>query len=392
MENRVKIPCAIQIRVDDVGWHIGADDRHINRPSRSGLPRMHHPDDYIILNEIGKALNVQIGCSLVLGEWDRYNRLRGVPHVTYDPENWDRASKLDPDYCAKCFENLNGGEYLDFNVHGLIHGYYDDGKIVTERQYYPLEYDAQNKCYTDKHVHLPEDEFRRHLDLFFRIYKDWNFTKKIISFASPCGCCGTPEDNADYARILKDYGIIYWPNGWGNFKDNVGVSEGVICMKAVGVVPWDAFDVDPRYLKLGITEDTEKPTTDYCLHWTNFIRYDPENNMERLDLWVDYFNRQADVFGVMLARDITFAGSQALYNRFAKLDITDNTCTIDLSEVDSKQAVGLKNEFYISIKNGVLPESCFGGSIELYETKQQFRTYKITRNNTTTVKLTLKNG
>ena len=54
MKDKIKIPVAFQIRVDDVGWHKGDDDRWKNRPSRSGLPRMHHKLDYETLAKLGK--------------------------------------------------------------------------------------------------------------------------------------------------------------------------------------------------------------------------------------------------------------------------------------------------------------------------------------------------
>ena len=71
MEN-FKLPVGVAIRVDDVGWFEGADDRHIGRPSRSGLPRRHHPNDILVLNEIGKGLGTKVLCNLILGEWDFY--------------------------------------------------------------------------------------------------------------------------------------------------------------------------------------------------------------------------------------------------------------------------------------------------------------------------------
>lgn len=32
MNSEIVIPVAIQIRVDDVGWYNGSDDRHLGRP------------------------------------------------------------------------------------------------------------------------------------------------------------------------------------------------------------------------------------------------------------------------------------------------------------------------------------------------------------------------
>ena len=77
MQDSIRIPVAFCLRVDDVGWHNGADDRYSSRPSRTGIPRKHVPADYRALHELGKALNMKISCSLVLGEWDKDNVLRG---------------------------------------------------------------------------------------------------------------------------------------------------------------------------------------------------------------------------------------------------------------------------------------------------------------------------
>ena len=90
MEN-IKLPIAVSIRVDDVGWFEGADDRHLGRPSRTGIPRRHVPDDILTLNAIGRGLGTKVLCNLVIGEWDFKNRLRGVPHETWDEAGWDAA-------------------------------------------------------------------------------------------------------------------------------------------------------------------------------------------------------------------------------------------------------------------------------------------------------------
>jgi len=383
MKNSIRIPVAMQIRVDDVGWHNAADERHLGRPSRSGFPRNHLPEDYLVLDALGRALDMKIGCSLVLGEWDKNNRLRGVPHVTWDEQNWNRAAEMDMDYAEKCFANLSGGEYLEYNLHGLLHSYYEDGKLVSVRQYYPF---AKAAAAVSR---IPPEEFRRHLELFFEIYNDWGFTKTVRSFASPCGAKGLPEENAEFAAVLREFGITTWMNGgWGGMKDSHRVVNGVICEKAFGVVPWDAYDIDPRLLKLQYTEDTVLPQTDFCLHWTNFLRYHPEHNMERLGDWVDYFRRHGEIFGVMLSKDTAFAASQGIYCRYAKTEFAEGKCIIDFSDVDALGAAGLRNEFFISMRNGTEPKAC-DTAMELYETKENFKTYKITRSGNAPTVITL---
>ena len=76
MKKSIVLPSAIQICVDDVGWFLGSDDRYLGRPSRTGMTRRHVPEDYIALNEVGKAIGQKLICALVLGEWDKDNILR----------------------------------------------------------------------------------------------------------------------------------------------------------------------------------------------------------------------------------------------------------------------------------------------------------------------------
>jgi len=379
MKNSIRIPVALQIRIDDVGWHYGRDQRGVGLPSRTGIPRYHCPEDYTTIAELGKALDMKIGCSLVVGDWDKDNLLRGIPHLTPYEKDWDQASKMDMDYFTRSFEILNGSPFLDFILHGIWHGYYENGEQVTEQQYYPKVWDKETGKYKDAFQKLPLDEFRLHLDMFYKILDSWGFTKKATAFASPCGPVGVPADNSDYMKILREYGILSWKNIWGEWDDYAGVQDGIVCEQAVALIPWEGYDIDPRYLKDAIKEDDPNPRTDFLTHWPNFLRYNPENNGERLSAWVDYFQRQAEIFGIMLSKDIHFAASQAVYNRFGKTDFAEGKCIIDLTDADKQNAAALKNEFYVSFKNGTVPVTCEGGALSVYETKKNFVTYKIER-------------
>ncbi len=385
MQDSIRIPVAFCLRADDVGWHNGDDDRYFSRPSRTGIPRKHVPADYRALHELGKALNMKISCSLVLAEWDKDNLLRGVPHVTWDPEGWDRASEIDMDYAKACFEALDGSEYLDYTLHGLMHGYYDSGMLVTEEQYYPKVYDAAKGGYTKAWRRLSDAEFRRHLDLFFEIYRSWGFSKPVRSFAAPNGSRGTPAENAGYADILREYGLLYWRNGWRDFDGSTDVTRGVICSKGFMVMEWNVFDADPALLPL-----RDVPSADFCFHWPNFLRWNPEHNPERIPAWADYFRREAELWGVMMGRDVPFADSQTVYSKFAEIREENGQTVIDLAKVDALGALGLQNEFYVSVRNGQEPAAVSGGTLALYETKREFRTYQITRDGAAQVVLTLR--
>ncbi|MBO7761305.1 MAG: hypothetical protein J6T24_00750, partial [Clostridia bacterium] len=132
LEN-ITLPIAVSIRVDDVGWFEGADWRTRGLPSHSGLPRRHDPRDVQVLAKIGKGLGTKVLCNLVLGDWDIKNRLRGVPHETWDEAGWDAAKVIEKNraFFDETFDALQS-EHLEYGLHGLQHGYFVDGKLHDE--------------------------------------------------------------------------------------------------------------------------------------------------------------------------------------------------------------------------------------------------------------------
>ena len=185
----VIIPAALQLCLDDVGWHDGRDLRTIGQPSRSGLPRDHAPEDYKMLAELGRAIDMKITCPLCIGDWDKNNVLRGEVGITHKPYTWDRASEIDYDYVAKCFAELEGAEYIEYALHGLMHGRYSEkGELIWEREYF-IPTDE-----TQKTSRLDINDFRHRLDLFFEIYNAWGFSQNIKIFVAPCSMQTTNVD------------------------------------------------------------------------------------------------------------------------------------------------------------------------------------------------------
>ena len=113
------------------------------------------------------------------------------------------------------------------------------------------------------------------------------------------------------------------------------------------------------------------------LHWTNFLRLDPKENLKYLSNWVDYFNRQSEIFGLMISRDFGFYFNQQMYYQFAKIDAVENGFEVDFSKMPDLPDDIIKNEFYISLANDIEPQNCIGGNIELYESKNKFKTYRV---------------
>ncbi|MBQ6701845.1 MAG: hypothetical protein IJN17_02710 [Clostridia bacterium] len=382
MKNSVILPSSIQICVDDVGWFTGADSRYAGRPSRTGMTRNHVPEDYIALNEVGKAIGQKITCPLVIGEWDKDNILRGEIGPTYQPKTWDRASTLDIKLAEKCFEAAESSDYIEYAYHGVLHGNYDEkGRQITEQEcfYYKNPGDKLLSI-------LSEDEIAHRFELFFKIYDGWGFKKKIRTHAAPNSMPHniSAEEAQPLVNVLKKHGINYWVNGWRRFtgKQETGHTEfidGILYMeKGTGnKIPWNACDVDPLLTEDCAKEGDEKIGIIFNSHWPNYLRYHKEYNLERVENWKKFFERQSEIFGLMVSKDIEFAGNQCIYRNYSTVETEKNVIKIDVTKAASISPKHTFGEFYVSLKNNLVPKDVKGGTIEVYTTHKDFKTYKV---------------
>ncbi len=386
------LPVGIGIRVDDAGWLEGADQRLQNRPCRSALPRRHVPDDIRVLHEIGKGLGVKILCNLVLGDWDINNRLRGVPHVTWDEKGWDAASIVEKNrsYFEECFSILEGSEHLEYGLHGLQHAYFENGIFKTTKYLYPFkEIDEKGRTVCKP---LPAEEFNLLLDLFFEIYHDWGFKKDIRVFEAGSGCFGTVDDeyNRTFARLLREHGVGIWE--WGGWPMEATVRDGTIFINSVGdanFVLWNAYSVDPSILHDCFTQNgVTRFRPNIVGHVANFVQAQPEKNFEYVPAWIDYFRRVTSPFGAMLARDNEASASQSVYASHATIDSVDGGYRIDLAPVEAVRTPLIENEFFVSLREKALPRAVTGGKISVHECRPDHVIYKIDRDpNTTSVNI-----
>ena len=376
------IPIAVQINLDDVGWHDGTDLRYKGQASRSGIPRRHEPEDYLVLEKIGAALNTRIVCPLCLGDWDKDNYLRGEVGITHDPYGWNRAEEIDMPYARACFDALESSEHIEYAIHGLLHGRYrEDGSLITEREYFDPIFGDDGKL---KESRLDYADFKRRLSLFDKIYDSWGFSQKIRTFASPCGVGFAPVDDVKLAaEHLSSRGVRYWSNSGFTFDGKLAVFSDLVCIKGMGglyggrVIPWDAYDFDPTVLDHIYLEESHAASSIFCGHLTNFIKLDPSKNYDLVEPWVGYFKRESERLGFMLSRDIAFATNQRFYSLYARIEETDNAITVDTKDVTRHAPSYHERVFYISISNGNTPVSCEGGEIDVYEKKNDFITYRV---------------
>ena len=383
MTENVKIPVALQFCFDDVGWDDGRDLRALSRASRSGIPRHHAIEDYKMLHEFGKALGQKIWAPLCLADWDKDNLLRGQVGITHDPYGWDRKSEINYELLEEARDILNGSEYIELVIHGLLHGVYDEnGKLLHEMEYFKMiEENGKRKM-----VISSDEDFNNRISLFFKIYDSWGFTKKIRSFVSPCGFGSSDEWMiADLAERLKALGVKYWANSGFSFEGPLGTYSDIAVMKKGGsfngkygpMPPWEGYDIDPDLFMPFVDKRNQGGTNMVGMHWTNLLRLNPKRNLQNLPLWIDYFNRERETFGTMIAKDVEFSVTQQFYNLYSTVDMTEGKCVVDVTDAIAKKTSPCKDEFYISFTKDIAPKSCLGGEISLYEEHKEFNTYKV---------------
>ena len=376
------LPVAVTVRVDDVGWFEGADGRYENRPARSGIPRRHVPDDFRVLHEIGKGLGTKILCNLVLGDWDIKNRLRGVPHLTWDEAGWDAAKTVNANraFFDEAFDVLEGCEYLEYGLHSLEHGYFVDGKHIDGCHYYPPR--IKGKSGEAAREAISPEELDTIFSLFFEIYHDWGFKKEIKVFAAPCGARFAPTDecNRALARAMRRHGIGVWQ--YGGWPGGSVVEDMIFVRSAPCFLPWNAFGLDPAYLP-NVFEDKRCRgfTPNFIAHLTNFIQFQPEKNFECVPAWIDYLRRITSPFGALIGRDNEQSASQGVYASYAKLDTVDGGYRIDLAPVDAVRNEVVENEFFVSLREGARP-TVTGGEVFRHERRPDHVIYKIRRDET----------
>ena len=387
MLDKIRIPLGVVLQFDDVGWDDGRDLRLNGLASRSGLPRYHALEDYQVLDKLGEAMNSKITVALCLGDWDKDNFLRGVVGATHDPYGWDKASEIDVKKFEAYRDVIENSPFVEYTVHALLHGNYDEnGKRINESEGFNIWSDEDGV----RHKEICSDEyFLEHLDLFFKIYNSWGFKKEVNIYIAPSGMGGITYEHMEHVtKLLYSRGIRYWTNSGFPFDVPVKVINGVACLKQNSEVrrmfnaPWNAYDLDPETFPQFLQEDGTKNSANIGLHWTNLLRFNPKHDFEQVEPWANYFKKQDEVFGYMTAFDFKESVNQTIYHWNAKIEASDDRFIIDLSNVDFDGFEPLERNFCVSLKKGVTPKECIGGSIALHSVHNEFDTYRVEFNGT----------
>lgn len=361
---KIIIPEALQIVIDDLGWVNGKDDRENGGSSRTGMPRKHCYLDYEAIEMLGRELDQQIFCAFVVGEWDPDNRLAKFERLSKYGKEWNNKAYLDQAEMARVAEVVRNSKYIDLALHGVYHGYYADFVDNT---------DLSDYYYSEKKVRkmVDESEIRARLDAFFSILDYYGIKKQVTAFVPPSGAYRYNE----LSYILADYGIKYvsTPFRFMNCEscekpEYIDIEDsGVITFqREKDLTKWDSCTVD--FDNMPTRCDT------FGSHWPNFLDADPAKNVERVSAAVRYFKRCSENIGCVLSKNARFAASQALYFKYAKTNTQDGVTYIDISDVPRHKNADV--EFYVNAESPL--SEWQGCDVEEYCKKKGFVTYKIT--------------
>ena len=357
------IPRPLHIVIDDLGWFCSTDDRKQGGPSRTGVTRRHCYKDYLAVNYLGEKLGMKISCAFVLGEWDPDNRLLSVKHLSRYGDGWNNAAYIDLCEMQKCADAINASPYIDFTVHGLLHGYYMDGTDNKDDSDY---YYKVNK----EVIMVPEEEVRHRLDSFFDLVKHYGIKKEINAFVPPTFTYRVDE----ISKILADYGIKYVSTIFRCMKSDEEAPSMVIVEKngIVNVdrnnnyIPWNVYGCD-------FSKVPDDVSGIFGIHWPNVLDEDADKSLAVCDKIAEYFEERSQSFGTILSKDIRFCASQLLFCKYAEIDEKDGVTTVDISRVPRNPNTSF--EFYISSREPL--ETWIGCDVFDYEKKDGFNTYLV---------------
>jgi hypothetical protein len=304
--NGVVIPRPTYIVIDDVGWWSGTNGSEYGEPYRTGIDRTHCVKDYEALDLFARMLGIKPQIALVIGEWDRSNILKDIPHSNWALTEWDNSHNVG-EHLDEAMEIINRGNFC-VAIHGLCHEYWEEKGVFTRAEF---GFERSN------------DIIKLHLDAYMQILNDNGYKGKINAFVPPAFC----HTVGRVSKLLNQYGVKYMSTIFKSMKykgmaDRYVYENGIInCDRVQNPIPWNSIDSTPP---------TEIKSGFFGLHWPNILHPNPHRNYETVEKWVSYFNRYKNVYGLILAKDEDEGHQQTVYEKDAKLEVTDEGIRITM--------------------------------------------------------------
>ena len=216
-----RIPFAIGLTIDDMGWAEGKDDRPYG-PPRLNCEENPISEFYSNIIKLGENCGTRVQGSFVMSEFDRnnicgkpeYNRPLAPIDMTEKGLDWKYSCSEDQ---AKAMEiTKEGNAYLELGLHGVRHGHYEkEGWHSSEWAERPPR-DEKDRFITEKTKVTPWDSENRTSKVIADCYKELlrqYFTEKELSFpesfAPPTHVLYYDENDITTGAVLSQYGVKY---------------------------------------------------------------------------------------------------------------------------------------------------------------------------------------
>jgi len=337
----VVIPMPIQVVIDDVGWWSGEDGSERQEPYRTGISRNHVPGDYQAIVELGKALGIRPQAAIVLGEWDKQNILRKVPHSTWMGKKWDNSKWVGP-WLEEAADIINNNkDNFEITMHGLGHEWWTDGKFTR------AEWAANNG------VMRPKEDIERHLDAFAEILKQNNLgelPKSFVPTAFRHGFGVTPGNEVSIAELLAKRSFTYINTPFEIMLNKEHVKHGPFGVDS-GILTVDRGNDLLDWYKIGGKPEGTINGSTCGMHWPNLLHEDPERNLEIVERWVKLLAPYNDMQTTILAKNSVFFQQQLVHHKYTKMKVNDGTIILNFTDTNQLSTIISNNELTVKVSS-----------------------------------------
>ena len=335
------IPLPIQVVIDDVGWWSGKDGSLSQEPYRTGINRNHVIADYKAIIDLGKALGIRPQAATVLGEWDRENILRNVPHSTWMGEKWDNSKWVGPWLEETADLITTNPAHYEITVHVLGHEWWTNGKFT------------RAEWADDKGIMRPKEILEQHLDAYAAIMfqnKLGELPKSFVPNAFKHSFGITEGNDISLAGLLKKRGFTYINTPFESMFNKeaahynfFGVDSGIMTVdRGSDIFDWNVIGVKPEGIINGPT----------CgLHWPNLLHEDPERNPETVQAWIELLAPYDKKQETLLAKNSLFFQKQLAHHIASKIEVKDGAVNMDFSDTLKLGTVLPNNELTVKISS-----------------------------------------
>lgn len=333
----VSIPPPLLVVIEDTGWWSGYSRPEMNQPFRTGMERMHCPEDYTAIIRLAKALKTRIVIGFVLCEWDRTGLLAKLPSATWMGSQWQgcMAGSRFQDQVVSIL-NENPGS-VSIAMHGVGHEYWVDGTA------------SRSEFHDENGVMRDRDQVIRHISMFTKLLKATGIKTPVPQiFIPPALKHSFGNGGQGIQKILADSGISYVitmfdrtrqfaPSMYRCVTEECGVT---LIERGLSPVQWDQVAATPVF-----------PFTHPVipLHWANILHTAPEKNNDVVDSWAEFLTEGARLNGYIFLPDVSSALSQIVFYHLTRIQPVKGGVILDISNVRRVFSKQIHRGFYVKL-------------------------------------------